>query len=86
MAACIGGIDVLGFSGGIGENAGIVRARICEPLAWMGIRLDPVANAANRMDATADDAPVRTLILPIDEEHEMVREALQWLRQPRSPA
>ncbi|WP_342315433.1 hypothetical protein [Lysobacter sp. FW306-1B-D06B] len=81
MAACVGGIDVLGFSGGIGQNSGIVRARICEQLAWMGIRLDPLANSANRMDATAGDAPVRTLILPIDEEHEMARETMQWLSQ-----
>jgi acetate kinase len=81
MAACVGGIDVLGFSGGIGQNAAPVRERICEQLGWMGIRMDPAANEANRMDASTDDAAVRTLILPIDEEREMAREAMQWMRQ-----
>lgn len=84
MAACVGGIDLLGFSGGIGQNAAAVRAYICCQLQWMGVRLDPVANERNRMDASADDAPVRTFILPIDEEHEMAREAVEWLLQ-RSP-
>ncbi|MDG2518377.1 acetate/propionate family kinase [Lysobacter soli] len=82
MAACIGGIDVLGFSGGIGQNAAAVRERICAQLDWMGIRLDPAANQTHRTDASAGDAAVRTLILPIDEEQEMAREAIHWLRQP----
>lgn len=81
MAACVGGIDVLGFSGGIGQNAAPVRARICDQLEWMGVRLDRGANEAHRPDASAEGAAVRTLILPIDEEHEMAREVVDWLGQ-----
>jgi acetate kinase len=45
MAACMGGIDALVFTGGIGEHAASVRARICRGCAWLGIELDPAANA-----------------------------------------
>ncbi|MDR0181966.1 acetate/propionate family kinase [Lysobacter arvi] len=76
MAACIGGLDVLGFSGGIGQNAPAVRTAICEQLDWMGVRLDSIANEANCVDLSASAAPVRVLVLSIDEEREMVREAI----------
>jgi acetate kinase len=45
MAACMGGIDGLVFTGGIGEHATEVRERICRGCAWLGIELDPAANA-----------------------------------------
>jgi acetate kinase len=45
MAACMGGIDGLVFTGGIGEHATAVRERICRGCAWLGIELDPAANA-----------------------------------------
>jgi acetate kinase len=45
MAACMGGIDGLVFTGGIGEHAASVRERICRGCAWLGIELDPAANA-----------------------------------------
>jgi acetate kinase len=45
MAACMGGIDGLVFTGGIGEHAALVRERICRGCAWLGIELDGAANA-----------------------------------------
>ena len=47
MAAALGGLDALVFSGGIGEHAPVVRARICDGLAFLGIELDRARNAAN---------------------------------------
>ncbi len=47
FAAKAGGIDALVFSGGIGEHAPQIRARICEPLAFLGLALDAAANQAN---------------------------------------
>ncbi|MFE0500019.1 acetate/propionate family kinase [Lysobacter soli] len=82
MAACIDGIDVLGFSGGIGQNVPAVRIAICEQLQWMGIRMDSIANEANREDISAATATVSTFVLPIDEEREMVLEAM-LLKQAR---
>lgn len=48
LAAKAGGIDALVFSGGIGEHAPPVRARICEPLGFLGFALDAAANRDNR--------------------------------------
>jgi len=45
LAAALGGLDALVFSGGIGENAAAIRARVCRDAAWLGITLDEQANA-----------------------------------------
>jgi acetate kinase len=47
MAATLGGLDTLVFTAGIGENAAPIRQRICENLAFLGIRLDPARNLRN---------------------------------------
>src|SRR5213596_104181 len=47
FAAALGGLDTLVFAGGIGENAPEIRARICEGLSFLGIRLDSARNDAN---------------------------------------
>lgn len=44
--AVLGGADAVVFGGGIGEQSPVVRARICERLGWLGLRLDPARNAA----------------------------------------
>ena len=46
-AAALGGIDALVFSGGIGENSAVIRGRVCEGLAFLGIELDEKRNAGN---------------------------------------
>ncbi|MEI2686159.1 MAG: acetate/propionate family kinase [Cypionkella sp.] len=66
MAASIGGLDILVFTGGIGENSVRMRADICEGLGWMGVAVDPVANAANAVQIGG--AAVQVLVLPTDEE------------------
>jgi len=45
LAASLGGVDALVFTGGVGENAAPVRARICEAAAWLGLDFDATANA-----------------------------------------
>src|ERR1700676_110747 len=47
FAAALGGVDTLVFAGGIGENAPIIRARICDGLQFLGIELEEKRNAAN---------------------------------------
>ncbi len=54
MAASSGGLDVLVFTGGIGEHSAAVRAETAERLAWMGVRVDPAANRA----VGSDDAVI----------------------------
>ncbi len=67
-AADLGGLDALIFTGGIGENAVPVRARIAAGCAWLGARLDPDANEAGRTRISAPDSTVEMLVLPTNEE------------------
>ena len=68
MAAAIGGIDALVFTGGIGENAAPVRAAIAEGCGWLGARLDAGANARHGPVISAPDSAVEMLVVPTDEE------------------
>jgi acetate kinase len=64
------------FTAGIGENARGLRARICAGLGFLGINLDPEANAANRAEIGRAGDPVRVLIRPTDEEAMIAEHAL----------
>jgi acetate kinase len=73
FAAALGGLDTLVFSGGIGENAPVVRARICEGLEFLGIKLDPGKNAANAGVVSAADSRVTIRVIHTDEEYMIAR-------------
>jgi len=68
LAAALGGLDALVFTGGIGEHAAPVRARICELSRWMGIAIDPVANAEDRIILHSADSSKKVLVIPTNEE------------------
>jgi acetate kinase len=68
LAAAAGGLDVLVFSGGIGEHAAEIRAQVCEQAAWLGVRLDAAANAAGGPQLHAPDSAVAVWIIPAGEE------------------
>jgi acetate kinase len=68
LSAALGGLDALVFTGGIGEHAAPVRARAAERAAWLGVRLDPAANEANRTAIHATGSPVAVYVLPTNEE------------------
>lgn len=79
MIASLGGIDVLTFTGGVGENAAEVRAKTCEAFGFLGLQLDQIKNAASPADqdiATAESA-VRVLIVHTEEDWEIARECWQ---------
>ena len=84
MAAALGGLDVLVFTGGVGENAPALRERAAADLAFLGVAVDPAANAAARDDAEVGvaGAPVRTLVIRAREDLEIVREVRQVLGLP----
>jgi len=71
MAAVLGGIDALVFTGGVGENAAPIRARALEGLGFLGLRLDAGANTSNARSLHAGAVPV--LVLPTDEEQVIAR-------------
>jgi len=75
MAAVLGGIDAVVFTGGIGENSARVRAEVCETTGWMGIAVDPARNARNATVISPDGAPVPVLVVPTNEELVIARAA-----------
>jgi acetate kinase len=68
FAAALGGLDTLVFAGGIGENAPVVRARICEGLGFLGIELEDKRNAANEGVISAATSRVPVRVIHTDEE------------------
>jgi acetate kinase len=75
MAAALGGLDTLVFTGGVGERAPEVRARAAEGLGFLGVALDAAANAGATGDAEigAPGAPARTLVVEAREDLEIAR-------------
>ncbi len=67
-AAALGGLDTLIFSGGIGENASEVRARVCEGLGFLGIELDEKQNTANADVISTPASRVTVRVMRTDEE------------------
>ena len=80
MSAVLGGIDLLVFTGGIGENDADARREICTGLGWMGIALDKARNGRAENPIQANGAPVRVLVLPSQEEEQIARNCCHVLR------
>lgn len=68
FAAALGGVDTLVFAGGIGENAPIVRARICDGLGFLGIELEEKRNVGNADVISSDTSRVPVRVIHTDEE------------------
>jgi acetate kinase len=68
LVAALGGLDVLVFTGGIGEHAAPIRARVCQDARWLGVRLDETANHAGGPKISADDSTVSVWVIPTDED------------------
>ena len=68
FAAALGGLDTLVFAGGIGENAPLVRTRICEGLGFLGIELEEKRNAASEGAISAAASRVAVRVIHTDEE------------------
>lgn len=79
LAADIGGLDALVFTGGIGTHSARVRQEVCSALSWLGLRLDPLANAAGQACITHGDSKVPAYALPTDEEGVMALQAAALL-------
>jgi acetate kinase len=68
FAAALGGLDTLVFAGGIGENAPLVRSRICEGLGFLGIELNEARNTENASLISTDGGRVAVRVIRTDEE------------------
>jgi acetate kinase len=71
LTACIGGLDVLGFSGGIGEHDVATRQEVCAGLAYLGVQIDAALNQQAKGDRPmaihAPDSAVEVWVIPTDE-------------------
>lgn len=83
MVACLQGLDVLAFSGGIGEHDAQLRAQVGQRLGWLGVRVDDAANqAATGDDVVAIHAPgsaVEVWVVPTDEGRVAAQEAAELI-------
>jgi acetate kinase len=75
MAVALGGMDVLSFTGGIGENAALIRARTCRELDWLGLKLDERLNEKCEQDQeiTGEKSLMKIVVIHTQEEWMMAR-------------
>ena len=67
LAAALGGLDGIVFTAGVGENAVPIRSAICAACAWLGVELDPAANATGGPRITAPGSRVAAYVIPTEE-------------------
>jgi acetate kinase len=79
MAAALGGLDALAFTGGVGEGAPAIRAAVAARLAFLGVVLDPASN-----DTAVEDALVSPPGAPVETGVVRAREDLEIARQVRA--
>ena len=79
FAAALGGVDTLVFAGGIGENAPLVRARICEGLSFLGIELNASRNAETAGVISTDASRTTVRVIRTDEELMIARSVLRFV-------
>jgi acetate kinase len=77
MGTVLDGIDLLVFTGGIGEHDCEARGSICDALSWTGIRLDAARNAGHGDFIDSGDARTRVRVLPSQEEQQIAHHAWQ---------
>ena len=70
-AAAMGGVDIIVFTAGVGENQAGMREEVCRDMEWMGVRIDNELNASVRgkeVELSTPDSKVKVCIIPTDEE------------------
>jgi acetate kinase len=80
LAAALGGIDAIVFTAGIGENAPLIRERVCRDAAWLGVELDATANASDGPRISTALSRVSAWVVPTNEELMIARHTQALLR------
>lgn len=80
FAAALGGLDALVFAAGIGENAPVIRQRICEGLGFLGVELNPKRNAKNAPVISPDAGRVKVRVIRTNEELMIARSVMRVLK------
>lgn len=87
FAAEMGGVDIIVFTGGVGEHQSSTRANACNPLRFMGVEIDDAANDANNGDEGIISTPnsaVKVVVIPTDEEY-MIAKDTEAIIEGREP-
>jgi acetate kinase len=83
LTACIGGLDVFAFSGGIGEHDAVMRQDVCMALGYLGVQIDRELNAAAKGDRAmsihAASSSVEVWVIPTDEGQVAATEAVRQI-------
>ena len=89
MVACMQGLDVLAFSGGIGEHDAALRHEVCQQLSWLGVQIDPTLNTAatgQKMQAVhGTGSRTEVWVVPTDEGRVAAREAWALMNETCNP-
>jgi acetate kinase len=68
LAAILGGLDRVIFTGGVGEHAPLIREKVCNQLEWLGLAIDSELNQCNQIEIATAESKVRVQVVPTDEE------------------
>ena len=79
LAAALGGLDAIVFTGGIGENSAEIRARVCRDAAWLGVALDEAANQRGGPRSSAAGSTTAAFAVPTNEELMIARHTQRLL-------
>jgi acetate kinase len=80
LIAILGGLDVLVFTGGIGENAAAIRKNICTGLNWLGLTIDKNKNRRNSITISTTESKIEVYIIPTNEELVIAKHALGFIK------
>ncbi len=80
LAAALGGLDALVFTAGIGEHSAPIREKICQTAAWLGVKLDPAANAAGAPCISSAESRIPVWVIPTNEELMIARHTRRILK------
>ncbi|WP_203563930.1 acetate/propionate family kinase [Deefgea sp. CFH1-16] len=86
LAATMGGVDALVLPAGIGEHAPLIRQRVCQAAAWLGLDLDEAANQAGAACISRADSAVSAWLIPTHEEWMIAQHTRQILQRTRANA
>jgi len=81
LTAAMGGLDLLVFTGGIGENAAYIRERICQDLGFLGIKVHKGHNKHSRRTISSKSSKIAVMVIPTDEEYVIARHTHQIINR-----
>ena len=86
LAAALGGLDALVFTGGIGEHAALIRDRVCRDAGWLGLKLDITANDAGGPRISTESSSASVWAIPTNEELMIARHTRRIIQKSAAAA